>query len=506
MYLSSMDPFFPMALDIGLEGAKNAIRRIETAGLSAAPLPKFTDFYPILYLQSNPQDLRVVNNTRIVSGCVGLLRRYTEDIKESGKGLLSHSFGFYCFRTMLIGTQVGILAQNNALDTFIETHGHITRPDQVSYALSRTVDELVMQNWRQHMSLLRPLGPKILPMGERMLLGSVGGLLNTDVGFLLEALWKDRDVLTYITTHYPTHGWGIFLLLLGQHAIWALDLDSNDDYKWGHLRALCFRYSLAAARTENAYLQIICYDLRDLGCNGQEECLSFLVDQADAQSFLEVYISRIKPSPNQSAYPIEILELFSDFLPQEDMLKPAYLMPPLVEALYSRIWQECGHSDLSTRWAFAAYCTGVFKTTSKMFQLHSDRAIIEILHLSDLIELIGRVVLSPLGYGSFLIFHLLQGDDTDPNITNSLKYGNELLQSLLILASSLPREAQEGFLNCNQEWKKIWRHLLAYPAYYLPDEMAKYLYKCRLVWSTLGFAFGYTSPGAMEQGRQCAYL
>ncbi|KAG8744775.1 hypothetical protein FRC10_009423 [Ceratobasidium sp. 414] len=264
---------------------------------------------------------------------------------------------------MLIGIQVGILAQSNVLDTFIEMCGHLTRPDQVSSALSNTVSELAMYHWRKTMSLLQPLGPKTLHTGERVLLGSVGGLSHTDVGFLLEALWKDRDILTYIATYYPTHGWGAFLLLLGQHAIWALDLD-GDEYKWGHLRALCFRYSLVATSAENDYLRIICYGLRDLNCNGQEECLSFLVDQADAQNFLGAYISRIMPSPNRPAYPIETVELFIDFLPQEDMLKPAYLMQPLVKGLHSRIWQECSHRDLSTQWAFIQYCTGVFETTS----------------------------------------------------------------------------------------------------------------------------------------------
>ncbi|KAG9095474.1 hypothetical protein FRC06_009770, partial [Ceratobasidium sp. 370] len=171
---------------------------------------------------------------------------------------------------MLVGIQVGILAQTNALDNFVETYGHLTTPDQVSDALSQTVGELINRGWR------RPLGPKILHTGERVLLESVGGLLNTDAGFLLEALWKDRDVLTYIAAHYPTHGWGTFLMLLGQHAIWALELDSNDDYKWGYLQALCFRYSLAATPTENVYLRTICDDLLGFGCNGQEEYSSFL--------------------------------------------------------------------------------------------------------------------------------------------------------------------------------------------------------------------------------------
>ncbi|KAG8703330.1 hypothetical protein FRC09_004224 [Ceratobasidium sp. 395] len=333
------------------------------------PFPDFPTFYPILYLQSSPRDLGVLNNTKFVSGCIGLLRQYTEDIKKRGQGLLFHSFGFYCFRAMLVGVQVGILAQTGTLHTFMRDHQHLDNPYEVSHELSQTVSRLIMENWRNTISLEQPLGPTISQTGQRMLLESVGGFLDTDAEFLLEALWKDRDILTYIAARYPTDGWGTLLLLLGQHAIWALELGNDNRYEWGHLRALCFRCSLSATPTENLYLRTICYDLRDFGCNGAKECLSFLVDDDDAENFLDAYISRLKLSPNQLPYPMELAELFIDFLPQDRMLKPAHMMPPLVEALTSRIWQECDRMDPSANPDFIKYSTGVFNTISQVVPL-----------------------------------------------------------------------------------------------------------------------------------------
>ncbi|KAG8744776.1 hypothetical protein FRC10_009424 [Ceratobasidium sp. 414] len=358
-----------MASNTGLERAKQAIRRIEMAGSSMTPPPDFTDFYPILYLQSNPRDLWILKDTRIVSGCIGLLRQYTEDVKDSGKGLLSHSFGFYCFRAMLLGIQVGILAHTDTFDSFVEDFDHLRGAEYVCAALSYFVDRLIVES-HDRGDFLRLLGAVDIPSTEeRPFLGSVGGLLNTDVDFLLEALWNDRDVFTYLSNDFPTPGWATILWVFGRHMLWALDLrtlqaTSDEIYEWGHLRALCFRYSLFATSDENGYLESICSDLRDYQCNSKAECLEFLIDQADAENVINAYISCIAPSDGESIYDMDIASLFVDFIPQDDMLKPAHLMPALIEASLSWIWDQWDqrpNEDQSMNESFTTYCTGIFE-------------------------------------------------------------------------------------------------------------------------------------------------
>ncbi|KAG8752336.1 hypothetical protein FRC12_012014 [Ceratobasidium sp. 428] len=488
-YLDSGNPFFPATTNKGVENTKNAVRDIELAGLRPGmPVPDLETFYPILYLytQSGGRHLKTLNNTKIVSGCLGLLRRYMEDIEDSGYGLLSYSFGFYCFQAMIVGMRVGLMAQTS--HKRVRDHEHSNDPHDTSQDLSHESSN-----------------PTILPGGQRMVYGSVGGFLDTDAEFLLEALWKDRDALTYIAAHYSTYGWGTLLLLLGRFAIWALESENNGCYEWGHLQALCFRYSLVASAVENICFRELCYYLHDLGCNTVKEWPSFLVDEDDGEDFLNAYISRLQPSPEQPPYPIELAELFIDFLPQDRMLEPAHMMPPLVEALTSRIWQECDCADPSTNPVLVDFCTMVFHTISKIIQIHPNNSSITALAYSnDIIELAGRLVMSPLRYGNELA-HELSEKATAKSASKILARWNQLLQSLLTLASTLPPQIRAGVSGSRREWKKIWHSLSARSTDDLLEEIRGYLQECRLVWSTLGDALGHASSGTIKQGQQCAY-
>ncbi|KAG8684803.1 hypothetical protein FRC09_015133, partial [Ceratobasidium sp. 395] len=338
---------------------------------------------------------------------------------------------------MLAGIYVGILAQANTLRICVQDHGHLND----SHDVSRESPHMVLSS-------------TISPRGKRTLLESVGGLSETDAEFLLEALWENRDMLTYIAACYSTFGWGMLLALLGRFATWALESENYDRYKWGHLPALCFRYSLAASVSENIWLRETCYDLYDFGCNGEKECLSFLVDEVDTQNFLSAYISRLQPSSGQLPYPIELAELFVDFMPQDRMLKPAHMMPPLIKALTSRIWQECDCADLSTNPDLVYFCTGVFDTISQIIQIHANKpSITALAYSSDIIELAGRLVMSPLRYGSELTYEL-SGEDTAKSASETVACWNQLLESLLTLASTLPPQIRAGFSGSSREWKK----------------------------------------------------
>ncbi|KAG8771671.1 hypothetical protein FRC12_003479 [Ceratobasidium sp. 428] len=97
--------------------------------------------------------------------------------------------------------------------------------------------------------------------------------------------------------------------------------------------------------------------------------------------------------------------------------------------------------------------------------------------------------------------------DTAKRARVNLKCWNELLDSLFVLASTLPRQVQSEFSGSRREWKKIRHNLLVRPTddFDLPEEILGYLQKCRLAWSTLGDALGHTSSETTEKGQRCAY-
>ncbi|KAG9118625.1 hypothetical protein FRC07_006776, partial [Ceratobasidium sp. 392] len=383
-----------------------------------------------------------LNDTGIISGCIGLLRQYTEDIKNEGKGLLSHSFGFYCFRALVLGIQVGVLSFTGEFDSFIDAYHFLTNPEHVSAGLAYIVNDTITRaDSRSEL-----LDPRTLSDSKRMFLKSVGGVLNTDVGFLLEALWKDRDVLTYLATSYPLPGWASIIWLIGQHMIWSLELQTDEVYEWNHLRELCFRYSLFATPEEMHYLANVCDELQELQCFNEKDRSTFLVDQADGENVLKAYISCMNPS--NILYSMRLASQFIGFILQGDLLKPAHLMTDLVEAMALRIWEdpELLEADRSMAQDFIVYCTGVFEI-----------------------------------YGDGEIVHRLREAEDDKAAILLLESWDTLLQSLNAFAYKVPREIQQGVSVSSLEWEKMRNWLSIYPTVGLPRRMLKYIDKCRFI-------------------------
>lgn len=121
--------------------------------------------------------------------------------------------------------QVGIICRTGNLDVFITEFGHLTHPRATAEAVTTFVSRLIAE--AQETGRFRDLlGARTLADGRRMFLDNVGGFSNTDIGFILHALWKDRKTFLYLSTSFPTDGWSIMLLLLGEHMQWASELNT----------------------------------------------------------------------------------------------------------------------------------------------------------------------------------------------------------------------------------------------------------------------------------------
>ncbi|QRV85305.1 hypothetical protein RhiJN_27394 [Ceratobasidium sp. AG-Ba] len=355
LYLSSLNPFFPIATNAGLDSAKKFLQVLKRASFSVISPPKFTDFYSLLYLQLDPANIAYLDNTSVVSGCIALLRQYTEDIKSENKGLLSHSFGFYCFRTLVLGIQAGILSCSNDFDTVVETYHYLSNAEHVSAGLAYIVNRAIVQAE----SIFDVLDPVIVPDTDiSIFLRSVGGISNADVDFLLDALWKDRDVMTYLSASYITPGWTCILWVIGQHMIWSLQLERNEKFAWDRYRELCFRRSLFSMPEEFEYLDDVCNELRGFKCFG-DTYSGFVVDQADAENILDAYIKWV-PSA-EIVYPLRLAANFVGYITEDELLKPARPMAEFVGATSQGIWLALQEVDRSMSEDLITYCTGVFE-------------------------------------------------------------------------------------------------------------------------------------------------
>ncbi|QRW13880.1 hypothetical protein RhiLY_12879 [Ceratobasidium sp. AG-Ba] len=170
---------------------------------------------------------------------------------------------------MIASILVGILSCTGAGTYFDQRHGDLTRADQVTAAMAE--------------------GRESQDGKRRSFLGGIEGFRNIDVEFLLKALWKDRDILTHISTRFSAPGWGLLLWMIGHHMRWFADLQS--------------------------YLEKICGDVREKDLYDEEECSTCLVDQADAENVLRAYISRITPSPEKPPYRLAMGCLLRSYIP-----------------------------------------------------------------------------------------------------------------------------------------------------------------------------------------------
>ncbi|QRW13865.1 hypothetical protein RhiLY_12864 [Ceratobasidium sp. AG-Ba] len=347
---------------------------------------------------------------------------------------------------MILGVQVGILGHTQTLDAFMQAHQQICDPGKTCSDLSRAVNKLVLKSEEEPDSLSWLLDSAILPQtNDRMLLRSVGGFLRSDVDFFIQALWKDRDILTYICTNYPTPGWAVLLLLLDRHIIWTR---SSDQYSETDMRseiyfeALCFRYPLLATPNENHYLAKMCSEIRGIHDN-LGEIDAFMMDTAYADNVLRAYIHRLNPMSDRPAYPLELAALFTRFSLQDDMAKTNIVMG-LIDAAFRWMGNlECLGGDLSMNSHLSDFCIGVFDATWRTLEEDPDEGYSSALALdfAEFCALTGGVILSPLSDQNLLLEQLGKCGKRSDSVGYVLKSWNLLLLSLRKLAYEFTRKA-----------------------------------------------------------------
>lgn len=118
---------------------------------------------------------------------------------------------------------VGILTHTNNFGAFVRKASNLSNPHDVSVALSESVMDLMRQSIGKPKPRDWLLGILTSTSGGRMFLRTVGGFFNTDFGFFLKIIWQDRKGFSEICSQVSPPGWGLPLLLIGEHLRWATE-------------------------------------------------------------------------------------------------------------------------------------------------------------------------------------------------------------------------------------------------------------------------------------------
>ncbi|CAE6506198.1 unnamed protein product [Rhizoctonia solani] len=373
-----------------------------------------------LSLIERPKELLILDGTMLLSRCIAILKQYTDDSEPQAVKLFSYELGYLCVRAISLLLHVGILAHTKTFGTFLAMVGNSSDPYEVSAALHGCVMELMHKSKDQPNPRDWLLGILTSTSGGRMFLRTVGGFVNTDVDFLLNVIWQDRKTFLEICTSKLTPGWGLVVLLIGEHVQWASEsgVQSSVLEQWSLLQNLCFRYSLVAPVNELKYLEDFClkagvYQPDSDDDEYDEYYETALADTGDARVILQAYLTRMLPThslPSASLPPGLALQLIG-FFRQGIFLDMTDLMPPLIKASCAWIWdrllEEPPHSPHPSQDnVLNRYVIITFDIIRRLYSQYigASTPIItsftKALAESDFINLFGRVVLLSLSEGS----------------------------------------------------------------------------------------------------------
>ncbi|KAF8598077.1 hypothetical protein BDV93DRAFT_526968 [Ceratobasidium sp. AG-I] len=478
-YLQSPDAMFPYAIIPTFEEVKRIVVRIEQAETSGLELPPFTIFYGLIFLQCDPKDIGILGNNTLLTGCMYLLRQYVAMMETRNAGLLTYQFGFWCFRAITLTLQVGIICHTGNLDRYLAEFGHLTHPRETAEGLTTFVSRLITE--AQETGRFRELlGAKILPNGRRVFLENIGGLFNTDISFILHALWKDRKTFLYLSANYPTDGWSIMLLLFSEHMQWAAELNTDEKYKWGYLQALACRRSILANAAELAYVEPLC-----LAANAHRResdityRSSFLIDTEDARNYFRKYSDRLMAT-NQEPFPLSLYALHRPVVTAEVLMGKIEVdvLYGFLKALICRIWDEFDDSG-SPRRGHSSLVADNDLTQALIIVFHLSKAILNpeaappettrVLHVyieSDFINLVGRVLLLPLASDADAALSHSNCATTDEDHSDSpkgpsetLSHWAELLEYVETLHTRITHNFSDLFIVSYFDWLKVLRRI-----------------------------------------------
>ncbi|CAE6447870.1 unnamed protein product [Rhizoctonia solani] len=493
-------------------------------------------FSDLLSLLEHPKELHILDETMLLSRCMSILREYTDDSDPQSVKLFSYELGFLCFRVISLLLHVGILAHTNNFGAFSKKIGDSSNPHEVSVALQDFVMDLMHESKEQPKPRNWLLGILTSTSGGRMFLRTVGGFINTDVDFFLNVLWQDRKTFLEICASRLTPGWGLVVLLIGEHVEWASEsgVQYSNLEQWARLQNLCFRYSFAASPSELKYLEDFClkagvYQSDPDDDDEDEYYETALVDTRDARVMLQAYLTRTSPTVRAPLVPLPsglALQLIG-FFRQAIFLDMVDLVPPLIKTSCVWIWKRLDESthkvphpsqdstlnhytirtfDLIGR-LYSQYDLGAPTTTIISFT----KALAE----SDFVNLFAKLLLLPLSEGSD-ISKLASGEvkpldqlsqSEDPNGLGQ-DWSRLVYKALFVCMSYGPNaKPSNGVIShFYQDWLKIWRCFDAnFPQHHLAaTSFEGHIKKCKLAAVALGTSFSYADRKT-RTNIECSY-
>lgn len=486
----------------------------------------------VLSLLRHPKELRSLDNTLLLSHCIRVLRSYTDEDDPRANKLFGFEFGFLCYRVITLLMHVGILRHTNTFGAFVRKTSNMTNPHDVSVALSESVMDLMRQSYGKPKPRDWLLGILTSTSGGRMFLRTVGGFFNNDVGFFLKIIWQDRKGFSEICSQVSPPGWGLPLLLIGEHLRWAAEDGFEHQEEWGLLQTLCFRYAFVARGFELGPLSGSCFNARYYGYQpdpdedpDNEYYETSLVDTQDARIVLQGFVTRMA-NLAQTPMPDELILMLFEFIKQDVILDITDLMPALIKVLCSRVWAGIDVTSNSSKHpsgntTLNYYARRTFDTIARIYSNYAGAppktisTFVKALAESDFINLFGRLVLLPWSIGSNISTVADENPETFdqvavPNRPDTVpRTWSELTGKALFVATSygMSGKPSNGILGpFYSDWLKIRRCFSAdFPQHYSSNNsFQEHKNACFFAFFALGSSFGYVERKERTT-IECAY-
>lgn len=482
-------------------------------------------FSSVLSLLHCPKELHCLDSTLLLTECLCCLRWWTGDTGSPANKLFSYEYGFLCFRVIVLLMHVGILESTDTFDVFSNLVDNLSDPHIISAVLSEFVMQLKRESLRKPEPRHWLLNTRVegLTQYGRMFLPYVGGFWDKDVDFFVEALWNDRQCFTEICFRVPTPGWGLPLILIGEHLRWAAEEGVKNPTSWSYLDALCYRYSLVAPIEELESLGLICWLVfnrnKKLGIKFNP---ALAVDPNEARAILQAYLARMTIP---GLFPPKFALMFLNFVKQDSILSVVDLAPSLIKTSCLWMWEEL---DASTRTPsqhpseiedLLARAEHTFDIITFQYYQHLPVETLSTLTTalaeSDFVNLFLRILLLPLtagsnisklGKGNFKTFDEMS-EREDPRHT--ARSWSELAKKIFFFSTMYPRSCKplDDILRpLYYDWSKTRccfqagfpQHLTQIPS------LQNYIDSCHSSFIGLGSSLGYVKR-ERETTIECAY-
>ncbi|KAG8740224.1 hypothetical protein FRC10_004597, partial [Ceratobasidium sp. 414] len=394
---------------------QNAIDSVQLPNKRNLSRPTCETFRVILGLFRDPANMPMLNETKVLSPCILLMREHVKDTQEP---VFCYEYGFWCFQVIVLTIQVAMLKRNSCagFDNFLAMASKCPPKDLPALLGMNITLQIHLHNHEQRANSV----PWILqlsrtPQGRLVVLPNVGGMTELDGLFMIEALWESRKQLSYIVSKVPMPGWTFLLKIFSEQLLEDFET-SRHEVSWGYLENLCHRYGLAASEEDLPIIAdtcnlggSICTDdhLREIS-NGME-------DEDDARTIVESYIARMTPRPGEEPLPLSFCATLVDFVFREQICWLGEVLIPLIKVGYERVWAELADEKVvrDADWGtnLARFVINTMGSTERLFGAEHRFKPAEIetflppLHDIDVVGFLGQALLMPTNLPPDCAFH-----------------------------------------------------------------------------------------------------